>query len=1017
MWIFVADGVSMANDPDRNWSEPRSPTVRLTSRAMRFLKVPSDAALRARVIVGICHRNHPDGLKNALLSVVAQELTAEVAFLVLDDGSDEGWLSDLDENLLGDDRLVVATGLFGSPSQARNALLDLVDENFPRAQWVARLDADDRLAESGSLRALVDAGDRECSDYVVGSNLVSRDNHVLSEVNAAIDTLLLDRSALNQFIQAFCRQEVPNELPSCNLLLRTRTGIRYPSASSAEDHWLVAGLLMHMPERGCIVTTPTYSIYALNGLATQNNRRSEDWIGSRRNLAQAADIWFNVLKGDSNVLGWGLEGVVWRETRGLFKRFYPCSLSVDEIETLHDLVHRTGGAITSFSICPAIGSGILIKLCDRPLAPLGRRLSLEQIRRFLGKLYRSGVVSSNIKRDNLRLTMEGEIQYIDIGRDIVPLTASRFLDCSARLFAIGRLGWSDHELARRKTTQSHSDALMPLEGFAEFYGALIMDLQRTFEFSEEKGLSPLAPPRHDDVTLLIKACPQDSSSAREQIIHIVGELRCVCVFARIVLLIDPYEGPYLRQYAPGCLSGLLATATQLQQEGWLEEIWIAPSETADITSTYLQWFGASKATDARTESGAPLFAQVWAFGRVHTRYVLQVDVDVLVGLSDSSHDVITEMKAAMRDESVWCVGFNIAKSNADYHPYTGNPTEFAPEIRFGLLDLNRILSRRPFKNPVCQHRFKWMWHRALKEAQPAMGMRSLRGGDSRSYYIHPRNADKCWPTLPIVRDVVSQGFYPSVQAESWDLIPSATWGYSQRAEDVVFLALGRDTPLEKLERCFQSLRRQTNQKFGVILVEDAGERHESVGIHHRLSWLKGRLTLIRRTSHVGYLSNFIFAVTQVCLRSETLLVVLDQDDALMVNDVVDRVWAAWQDGADLINAPMFRPDKPLHLYPVNYREPRSRGGGNVWAHLRGFRKSLFEKVPTRAWLDAPAVDCLSDFLTMVPMAELAEKPTYLDGPYVYLHDRRRYSIARKRREQIAKDWLFRQPPVSQVSPT
>jgi len=42
---------------------------------------------------------------------------------------------------------------------------------------------------------------------------------------------------------------------------------------------------------------------------------------------------------------------------------------------------------------------------------------------------------------------------------------------------------------------------------------------------------------------------------------------------------------------------------------------------------------------------------------------------------------------------------------------------------------------------------------------------------------------------------------------------------------------------------------------------------------------------------------------------------------------------------------MFRPDKPFHDYPPNYANPRETGGGNVWAHLRAFRKSLFEQVP------------------------------------------------------------------------
>jgi len=997
---------------DHDWSEPRIPRVRLTSRAMRFIKPPSPDALRARVVVGISHRNQPDGLKDALLSVMAQDMAAELAILVLDDSSGEGWLSSVDEILREDPRLAVATGHFGSPAQARNALLDLVDEHFPATRWIARLDADDLLAEAGSLRALVEAGEREDCAYVLGSNMLREGRRLLPGLNYAIDAVLMNRSSLNGFIQAFCRQETVNELPSCNLLLRTRTGIRYPLAASAEDHWLVAGLLMQMPERGCIVTTPTYAIYSLGGVATLGSRRSDAWLRSRRALAQAADTWFNLVQGPRTVLGWGQEGVVWRDANGLFKQFYPYSLSEDELRDLQCLASSTEGAVIEFDVLAQTSPGALIKLHDSPLKPMTSRLSLPQIQRFLSKLYRCRVVTSNVKRDNLRLTEDGNLQYIDIGRDVVPLTASRFLDCAARLYAIAWLGWSDHELARRKSTQSQVGALAPLTGFTEFYGQLVMDIHDQHDLAQESGLCTLVPSRHSDVTLLIKACPQDVDSLNTQVAHIVGELRQVCTFGQVILLIDQHEGPYLRQYAQGNLARLLEEAATLEEDGWLDEAWVVPTAPEEVHATYSRWFGDSNVAKTHTSFEAPLFAQLWAFSRIRTPYVLQADVDVLLSLPDASHDVVADMMEAMRDESVWCVGFNIPKAKAGFRPYRGDSREFAPEVRLGLLNLPRILGRRPFENPVSEGRFQWMWHRVLKEAQPLLGMRSVRGGDSRSCYVHPQNADKGWSMLPRVRDLFSQGLYPPEQAESWDLVASDGWKYPSRNEDVVFLVFGRDSPSEKLERCFHSLRKQSDQSFGVVFIDDGGEKNLTAGLHHQLGWLAGRLTLIRRLKNAGYLANFIESVQCVCQRPETLLVVLDQDDALMGRDVVERIWTAWRDGADLINGPMFRPSKPLQLYPVSYDQPRAKGGGNVWAHLRAFRKSLFDQVPLTIWHGAPETNCLTDFLTMVPMAELAQKPVYLDGPYVYLHDREAYSPSRKHRELVTKNWLFNQAPLA-----
>ncbi len=205
---------------------------------------------------------------------------------------------------------------------------------------------------------------------------------------------------------------------------------------------------------------------------------------------------------------------------------------------------------------------------------------------------------------------------------------------------------------------------------------------------------------------------------------------------------------------------------------------------------------------------------------------------------------------------------------------------------------------------------------------------------------------------------------------------------------------------------------QTWQEFGIIVIEDAGDRGAAMPVHNWLGGLSARTTIIRRPERVGYIANFQLAVHDICTRPESLVVVLDQDDALMRDDVAWRLWHAWREGADLINAPMFRPDKPLTLYPVSHSQPRRRGGGNVWAHLRGFRKALFEQLPEQALTPPGGVDCLSDYLTMVPMAELAKKPVVLEDGYYYLHDRNAYSTDRKQREVELKLWLFTQSELS-----
>ncbi len=1000
---------------DHGLDAPRTERVALTHRQTRFLRAPSAAALDRPIVVGITHRNHPEGLREALASVASQDLADRLTILVLDDSSEADWLSSLGDGWEADDRLVVATARLGSPAHARNALLDLVDDHFPSCRWVARLDADDLLATPQSLRALVEAGDQHGCDYVVGSNRLREGQRLLPQINRADPRTLTDPARLKAFIQAFCSQRSHQELPSCNLLLRARSGIRYPLTASAEDHWLVAGLLMHASERGCVIPEPTYAVYSLNGMATRSSKKVASWVSARKALANAVDTWLVARASGATILGWGQEGVVFRNLEGTFKQFYPHAMSSLDARNIQELARDTHGAIADFDIVPSATAGARIRYKHTATRLMPRRIGVAPIGRYLTKLYRSRVVTANIKRDNLRVTAAGELHYIDIGKDIVPLSASRFLDVAARLYAIGELGWSDHELARRRTEQAPAEALQCLPGFDVFYRDLMVELHPWVVPATAETLPTSGAPVHADVTLLLKACAQDADWLRGQVMHIVGELRQVSLPGPVVLLIDPFEGPYLRQHATGDGARLHFEAERLKREGWLDEVWVAPRDGDAIRATHAAWFGRSDIVESHTTGGAPLFSQVWAFEQVSTRYVLQCDVDVLISLADRNHDVLNDMKRAALDDSVWCVGFNIPQQEPGYRLYQSSPAAFPPEVRFGLLDLGRILERRPFPNTVHNHRFERMWHRVLEAVRPVTGMRSVRGGDSRSRYIHPLNVDKDRAMISRVRDLFSQGLIPAGQHGHWDVNPKAAWSYPHRGEAVVLLLLGRDTPSATLDRCMESIKRQTNQAFGVILIDDGGHTGTSIGLHHKLAWLGDRLTLIRRPKHVGYIANFREAVECICLHGDTMLVVVDQDDALLGEDVIDRIAEAREQGADLLNGPMFRPDKPLQLYPVSYHAPRSSGGGNVWAHLRAFRKSLFEKVPKSAWNEAPDTSILSDFLTMVPMAELARSPRYLDGPYVYLHDRGAYSSERKRVEQAIKRWLFEQSQVTETS--
>lgn len=979
-------------------SAPRVPRPVLSVRALRILGPLSAIALSAEVVIGITVRNQAHRLPRALTSALSQTVVedGQAVVVLLDDQSTDNWREKC-VKLLAHPRVVVIEAACGSASRARNALLDVVDQHFPNARWVARLDADDTLASNASVAALSRKGDELGVQYVLGSNHLAVDGELLGS-NVADPAVLLDRQRLIQFIEAFCLNGAPQELPSCNLVLRCHSGIRYPDVRSAEDHWLVASLLCFHPDKGVVVPSPVYAVYSLGGFTTQHNRRSAKWALERERLAGAVRYWMEALQGQGAVLGAGQEGIVWRDGDRVCKRFYPWAMDVETVQKLKPLCDAVseGGPIPPIEWVVEAGREIRCHYPWIDSTEFRATLPERTVTHFLRQLYRHGFVTSNIKRSNFRILENGTLVYIDVGKDIVPFTPSRFLDAAARLYSIAILGNSDHELARRDSTLRQHEALEQLTGFATFYRSLVESL---FPHSIANA-RPAESNRARHVTLLIKVCPQDAALMEEQVRHIITQLSHPTRPGTTVLSIDRHEGPYLRQFALGDLARLSATAAELKSKGVVDEVWFSPSDRAEIQATYARWFGNRTVRETHTTTGAPLFSQLWAFDQVRTRYVLQCDVDVLVGRKDLDHDFLADMLVAAQADDVLGVGFNIPQPTDDFQPYQAEPGNFVPEIRFGLFDLKRLKALLPIENPVREERFEWMWHRAVHHRQQQIGRRCVRGGDSRSFYVHPRNEDKTHESLPIWRDMIAQGIVPERQKGKWDLVPEAKWSYPSRTEPLVFLMKGRATGYALLKRSIDSLLMQEDQRFGLIIIDDGSELEESLVIPKLLGPLRERTTLIRRRSRHGYIRNFIEAVEVICKNEDTLVVTLDLDDALMSPRVSTRLLNAIDDGADLVHGVMFRPDKPLHLYEPDYHNPRAKGGGNTWTHLRGFRKSLFQRIPKdHLRIDGHWVDDVTDYAMMIPATELARKPVFIHDVFCYYHERDPYLAERKQQQQ------------------
>lgn len=885
------------------------------------------------------------------------------------------------------DRTWVLLANCGSAPRSRNALLEFVDLNVAGCRWVARLDSDDRFAAPDSLATAVAAGEASGVVAVLGGNrVVDREGRLL-RLNPATSALV-DPTQVLLLLGAMAEGNAENEIPSCNLLLRAQSGLRYPDMASAEDHWLVADLLIHRPGDVAVVAEPLFADYAVNGPATVAAKGAARYAAARRALYEAATAWIRVQSLPGRILGHGQEAIVREYDWRVFKHFYRGILKDEKVAWLAQSLGGTT-AIPAPTFDRDEGSDAWVATYPFKQTTAFDAPDEHAVECFLLECLRLNVVCANIKRSNFRVGALGELIYIDVGNWIIPMDVSYFRDASARLFAIGVLGWSDEELLRRRGDHSRAEIWERLPGFSAFYGRLVETRIREAWASAPSRPRSKVTPCNPEVTLVIKACAMDARFAREQIVHIVDQLAAPSGFAERVLLVDPFTGPFLRQHDAGDLEGLMETARTLVAAGVLDRIVVGPSDAEEIRQVNARWFAVDCA-HTHSSDDVPVTPQVWAFDGIATRYVLQCDLDVLVGRRRRDHDYLAEMLAACEPDDVVCVAFNIPHASEDgFNRYDAPPGEYKPEVRLGLLDLHRLRRLRPLPATVVNGRIGTTWYRALHAVQRRDGLRTVRGGHPDTFYLHPPNVRKGEPcTLGRIRDLVAQGIVPVAQLGQWDLVaPDEDWRYPARFEDVVVLARGRNTPVEKVERFATGLRMQDDQSFGVVVIDDASVDMRPSHLQEALGWLGDRLTLVRHSRPRGRAQNNLLGVTGLCGNPMTMIVVVDLDDALADRAAIGTIRGLAGQGHDVVLAAPFRPDVPTKVYRPCFDRARATFGGDVWIHLRAFRKALFDALPADAMkLDGDWIENHDDYATMVPIVERSASPIYVPR-YLYWHQR------------------------------
>ena len=370
----------------------------------------------------------------------------------------------------------------------------------------------------------------------------------------------------------------------------------------------------------------------------------------------------------------------------------------------------------------------------------------------------------------------------------------------------------------------------------------------------------------EKVSLLIKTCAMDSETIEQNIKHIVKQLSTPKTFYEIVVSVDSKKEEFLRQYTENPnYEKVIQIVNQLKEEKIIDRyIIFNPHEAIGVNK---RWFNI-ETEETHSVRNIPISSQLYAFEQCLGNYILQVDSDVIIGRKDLSHDYLSDMiNEIKKNINVISVGFNIY--NSESKAYFGFENGgYVPEVRMCLFNKERFFSIRPLPNSIDKDgRLTLSWYRSMEQKQKESTYCSIRGGNNRTFFIHPQNYRKTSPhTWLNILDRTEQLEIPDVQMNCFDAEGSFyDWCRPKRSEKLIVMSCFRNITSEKFLRFWVSLRNQSYKDFGLVLYDDFSDNGVSIFIEHIIKPYKNKITYIRARSFLPKLQCEYIIVHNICI--------------------------------------------------------------------------------------------------------------------------------------------------------
>ncbi len=662
-------------------------------------------------------------------------------------------------------------------------------------------------------------------------------------------------------------------------------------------------------------------------------------------------------------LGEGFSGVVYHDEQHVYKVHLPLAgNSYGESDGLAYLAEkldkfRDSDYFYEIDIMKVDGINILKYVYDEG-EPVGR-ISKDEYVEFLSECWKNKIVFKNIRKDTNFIRVGGKLKIIDY--EILPYNDNLFLNSAARAYIdILYPDLTLRQYDRLKRSVINNFNIPEMKGFGEFlaevfeYSTFGADKVRRYDVSI-RGDQLLKRVNHaqvsakrKNVSLLIKTCPQDSASLYEQVRHIDKQLSSPDNFLEKLLVIDKKESDFLREYTKeGNLRELREVGKRLMREGFIDKCIELPDE--EIAPTNYRWFGIYT-EETHSASNVPITPQLHAFELAKGEYILQLDCDVLICRLDNTHSFLDDMIKAMEEnKNAISVGFNIPKKEdihfVDYHAPEGG---YKPEVRFSLMNKERLIKSRPWPNELKGGKLKYSWYQALHLHQKETGLVSLRGGDSRSFFVHPENYRKgCKYNMSIITDRIEKGIVPEFQLEEYDLQGSLYgWTLPKRREKlVVFCLIDRDTSIERFHRFLSSIEIQDFEDYGVIVINNLSDHDideelwEVLKYKEKVTYLFNRHQL--KSSQCVYIGLHYFVDNP-----DSIILLANPNDYFVGNEAFSELVERFRlyDADTMVGKQIDVNNlNDCGLLSVDFLRPHELGS-NIYQSPKAFRKYLFESL-------------------------------------------------------------------------